>query len=520
MRPYLLVLFALATTLFTSCRTDFDFTASDGKLAFSRDTVYLDTVFTHIGSSTYNLKVYNRSKNDISIPVIQFGKGALSKYRMTVDGMTGQNGEGKIFNNVELLAKDSLFIFIEVTANVAEANPTDFLYTDQIQFDGGTQQQNVELVTLIQDAVFLYPQKLEGGGTETLTLGEGENAQQIYGFFLDENDPVNGNEYHLNNNKPYVIYGYAAVAGDKELVIDAGARLHFHAESGIIVAGGGKLTVNGLPSTTEAMENEVIFEGDRLEPLYSDVPGQWGTLWLTSGSTAEIHHATIKNNIIGLLVENNSGQIAIDNSRIQDCSNVGLLARTGNIKGKNLVINNAGQAALACTYGGTYNFNHCTFNNNWPATNQRAVLLSNYIEGANPEAKDLTEATFNNCIIFGPNQIELELQKHSSTAAFNYFFNHNLIKFNDSFLSSEVADLYQFATDTSHYQGNVIAKNSSTPADFRDVGKSDLQIGLNSAAKGIADPTTSAEVPADLNGTTRLQPADAGAFQAVDFEEN
>jgi len=56
--------------------------ASTGDLKFSRDTVYLDTVFTDIGSSTYTLKVYNNSKNDITIPTIQLGKGLNSKYRM------------------------------------------------------------------------------------------------------------------------------------------------------------------------------------------------------------------------------------------------------------------------------------------------------------------------------------------------------------------------------------------------------------------------------------------------------
>jgi hypothetical protein len=37
------------------------------------------------------------------------------------------------------------------------------------------------------------------------------------------------------------------------------------------------------------------FEGDRLEPEYADVPGQWGTIWLTNGSTNNIiNHLTIK----------------------------------------------------------------------------------------------------------------------------------------------------------------------------------------------------------------------------------
>jgi hypothetical protein len=48
---------------------------------------------------------------------------------MTVDGMQGT--EGKLYNTS--LAKDSLYIFIETTANITDANPTDFLYTDQIE---------------------------------------------------------------------------------------------------------------------------------------------------------------------------------------------------------------------------------------------------------------------------------------------------------------------------------------------------------------------------------------------------
>ena len=43
----------------------------------------------------------------------------------------------EFFDNITLLAKDSLYIFVETTANTADANPTDFLYTDQIQFDSG-----------------------------------------------------------------------------------------------------------------------------------------------------------------------------------------------------------------------------------------------------------------------------------------------------------------------------------------------------------------------------------------------
>lgn len=57
-------------TLWSSCRKDFEFSPSTGNLEFSKDTIYLDTIFTNISSSTYNLKVYNKSDNDISIPTL------------------------------------------------------------------------------------------------------------------------------------------------------------------------------------------------------------------------------------------------------------------------------------------------------------------------------------------------------------------------------------------------------------------------------------------------------------------
>ena len=195
MRKIIFLLFIGLIISMSSCREDFVFEPNTGDLKFSRDTIYLDTVFSNIGSSTYTLKVYNTSDKDIKIPTIKLGKGQNSKYRMTVDGMTGENN--RIFRNVELLAKDSMYIFIETTAGISDANPNDFLYTDQIQFDSGDNFQKVELVTLIQDAYFLYPKRFSNGTTETLNI-DGID-EPVYGFFLDENDPVNGNEYNWGN---------------------------------------------------------------------------------------------------------------------------------------------------------------------------------------------------------------------------------------------------------------------------------------------------------------------------------
>ena len=489
-----------------SCRTDFETVASSGKLEFSKDTIYLDTVFTNIGSSTYRLKVYNKSKDDITIPSIKFAKGLSSKYRMTVDGMQGTNG--KIFKNVDILAKDSLYIFIETTASIADTNPTNFLYTDQIQFDSGQNLQNVELVTLIQDAVFLYPKRFSDGTTETLPIG----AEKINGFYLDENDPINGNELIFTKNKPYVIYGYAAVPANKIATFEAGSKVYFHANSGLIISDKASIKVNGAVSLTDKMENEVVFEGDRLEPDFENVAGQWGTIWLTDGSTNNsFNHLTIKNATIGLLIQNNDGTtVSIKNTQIYNSTNYGILAQTAKINGENIAINNAGQASLACTYGGNYKFTHSTFNNNWNSSQQVAVAISNYILGAIPETKDLTQATFNNCIIYGSYSNELILNKKAG-ATFEYQFNNCLIKFDNTSSKFATNPDYQFTTDAVHYNAIILNKDPK----FFKTAQNKLNIDPTSAA--FAKGNQAYLIPLDILGKTRSLPPDLGAYQSMEF---
>lgn len=497
--PFIIVILLLAS----ACRSDFETVASSGQLTFSKDTIYLDTVFTNIGSSTYRLKVYNTSKKDINIPTVKLGKGLDSKYRMTVDGMQGN--EGKLFSNVEILAKDSLYIFIETTASSTDANPSDFLYTDNIEFDAGANLQTIPLVTLIQDAVFLYPKRFADGTTETLPLAD---SQEISGFYLDENDPINGNELHFTNKKPYVIYGYAAVPNDKTAIFDAGSRVFFHTDSGLIVGKNASLQINGSASNSTTLENEVVFEGDRLEPEYAAVPGQWGAIWLTDGSTNHsINHLTVKNATIGLLIQNNDGTtVEIKNSQFYNSSSYGILAQTAIIVAENIVINAAGTSALSCSYGGNYTFNHSTFNNNWNSSSQLTVAISNYISGAIPEANDLTKATFTNCIIYGNNTNQLQLAQ-KSTAAFNYQFSNCLIKYTENSTTAE----YQFKTDATHYNNIILNQNPK----FFNTSQNKLNIDENSAA--FAKGSSAYLIPLDILGNTRTSPPDLGAYQSMAF---
>lgn len=489
--------------LASSCRDDFEFKPSSGNLEFSRDTVYLDTVFTNIGSSTYTLKVYNRSNKDIKIPSIRLGEGENSKYRLMVDGISG-----KVFSNIELLAKDSMFVFIETTIDYSEYtnSETSFLYTDKIEFDSGDRYQKVELVTLVQDAFFIYPKRYEDGEYEGLPV---DGSDSIRASILDENDPVNGNELIWTSQKPYVIYGYAAVPNGKTLEIQEGAKVHFHDTSGIIVTANASIKANGT------IENPIVFEGDRLEPFFSEVPGQWGAIWLTSGSVNNtISNAIIKNSVIGLYVQ--VCDLDLENVQIYNSSSFGIMATNATINGFNVVINNAGQSSLACTIGGNYNFTHSTIANYWNRSHRSlsALILDNTYETS--EGIIPLNAHFENCIIFGSNQIELNINK-ADNSLFDYSFTNSLIKFidvNNRFVNNP---LYDF-DNTSLYLNSIIAKNSlSNKVEFVNPVQNGMQILDTSAAKGTANSNFSST--SDILGNPRNNPVDMGAYNFVIVEE-
>ena len=507
---YTLALVACVIT-WSSCRNDFETVASSGNLEFSQDTIFLDTIFSNIGSSTYTLKVYNRSDDDISIPTVGLAQGEASNYRLNVDGVPG-----KTFTDVQVLAQDSIFVFIETTfdINTAPGGDLEFLYTDQLVFDASGNQQEVELVTLIQDAVFLFPADLGNDMFETITIGVGEDAFDIQGFFLDDN------ELTFTNEKPYVIYGFAGVPEDKTLTVEAGARIHFHENSGILVANNASMKVNGAPSNDPiALENEVIFEGDRLEPSFNDIPGQWGFIWLTDGSVDhEFNYTTIKNGIAGIRMDNNTGPRTLELSNVQIYNSAvsGLIAFTGDVYGENVVINNSGQSSLACSFGGRYEFNHCTFANYWNNSfrNFTSVQLDNIFVLSADEilVADTFEANFNNCIIYGNELRELTIINEPG-GTFNFNFSNSLIRFEDPNNEfTEIAE-YQFGNSDLY---TAIVRNEDP--EFQDTEKNNFNIELGtSGAEGIGANGVGPDF--DLNGVPRntTSTPDAGAYQATEF---
>lgn len=499
--------------LFGSCRKDFGTIQSSGELEFSVDTLLLNRVFDNISSSTQSFKVYNRGKDPITIPNISLGRGENSFYRLNVDGLAG-----KEFKNIDILGKDSIFIFVEATIDFDQINNTEFFYRDSVVFDSGINEQDVKLEALVIDVNLIRPDRTllpdNSFDYEELILGvdpQGENIS-VRGSLLEGNTT-------FTNEKPYLIYGYVGVPDNAILTIDAGATLYFHENSGIIVEKDATLVVNGQ------FENEVLFEDDRLEPDLEDVAGQWGVIWLREGSkNNSIDYAIIKNSIIGILIDssaNSNPTLTIRNTQIYNTSNFGILGRETNILGENVVVGNNGSSSLACTIGGTYNFTHCTFANYWNSSFRQfpTLLVNNYFNFLDNgseviETRDLLEANFTNCIIDGNQNIEFVLDKVDGSN-FNYNIKNSMLKFDTNDPNILNNPLYDF-TDATVYQNNVF--NGMT--DFKDVFTNQYIIGQESEANANADVNAALLVPFDILNVNRTSLPDIGAYQHIIFESD
>jgi len=497
-----IALISIMGCLLFSCRDDFHFEPSSGtELAFSKDTVYLDTIFSNIGSSTYNLRVYNKSNKDIKIPTIRLADGENSNFRLMVDGMAG-----KSFENVEILANDSMFIFVETTVDIKQqTQDKEFLYTDKILFQSGSNQQNVNLVTLVRDAVFLYPQRFQDGTYEYLNI----NEEKVYGFFLDENDPINGNELQWNNDKPYVIYGYAAVSPNKKLEISEGTEVHFHRGSALLAFPNAEINAEGT------VLNPVVFQGSRLEPGFEDTEGQWDMMLFADGSKGTLKNMLIKNAVIGLNIQ--SQDVALENLQIYNCSNYGIIGINAKITGKNIVTNNMGRAALALSKGGTYDFTHCTFANYWNRQNHTAVIIDND-NGSNEFA---LQAHFKNSIIYGNSNESLLLIPGNETTNFDVKMEHCLIKFFNTGNRFPSGFPYDFENIT-YFNNCLIAKNNTNyrPYFFHPQKNQMMITEQAESLIGFGNAIDAQEVPLDITGKNRLSSPDLGAYQHIDSPED
>ena len=401
-----LFLMLLTVTLFViSCRKDEKFiTSADAKLAFSADTVLFDTVFTTVGSATLKLMVYNRHSEAIKISEIKLNGGSASPYKINIDGE-----DKTTILDKEISGKDSMYIFVKVRIDPQNTN-NPLLVEDQLVFTTNGNRQEIKLIAYGWDAHYIMP-------TQPDTVPP---WRRYY-------TPVSGTWY---NDKPYLIYGYAAVMDSSKLTIEAGCKLYFHKNSGIWIDPGSTLEINGTPY------QKVTMQGDRLESYYKDLPGQWNGIMLDKGSIDNIiEHAVIRNAVLGIQCEqpgespNQYPALQISNTKFENMSVGGLAGNCTSIYGANLLFDYCLEYAMALS-GGYFEFHHVTIGNYWSVNEKPSLVFSNAFVEPQTETiitVDPTKVVFDNSIVWGGAENEIVIGS-TNMGTFTWNFDHCLLK--------------------------------------------------------------------------------------------
>ena len=474
---YLLHIFAVAVILVAlfACEDEGYMNSPDAQLNFSVDTITFDTIFTTIGSTTQRFTVQNPYEETVLISNIRLAGGNNSNFRLNINGEVGNE-----LVDVEVPGRDSIYIFVEVTVDPTGQN-LPMVVQDSILFTTNTNMQDINLIAYGQDFVLVKGETIE---TTTWTA-----------------------------DKPYLIYDYAYVDSLSTLTIEAGARIHFHKGAGMYVRG----TVVADGTSDEPIQ----FMSDRLEDSYKNVPDQWNSIILFSGSHDNVfNYVRIKNANIGLQVgtieQEGFASVQLSNSTIENMGYAGLFALKSKISGFNNVIANCGYYAAALLIGGEYEFNHTTIANYWgnygsQVRSTAALVISNVLvvdDGNGGKVTyngDLLKANFGNSIVYGNINKELELGDNGENM-FNYLFDHCIIQIPDT-------------TDTSnkdHFK-QVWLGNNYDPDFIDPYGYFNYELDSLSAAIDVGSEDISKLFPTDLLGKSRMsdEGPDLGAYERI-----
>lgn len=494
-RSIIFVFFAinLLGGIFSSCIKEENFAEGNGvALSFGNDTVRFDTVFTTIGSVTKTLVVYNRESKPVKIDRVCLKNGAASFFRLNVDG-----DSSLVARDIEIGARDSMFIFVRVELNPNnQSNP--LLVEDAIVFAFNGKTQSVILEAYGQDAYYHKPNRYllsrnsSGNGYDTIRYSFAHEGGEAGGCI------VSGNEISWKSDKPHIILGNCVVDSAFVLNLEAGTKIHLNKGSEFWVYKDGTLRASG------DMLSPVVFESMRKDDHYATTAGQWGCIRFIAGSKNNtLDNVWIKNCITGVIVDtcvNNTATLTLNNTRIENCSNIGLYARGATVEAQNLIVQNCGSYAAALSLGGRYNFVHCTFANYWKYNTRTdaCLILNDYYFDINNtlQYRPITQANFYNCIIYGSlaaEEVEFDL------------VNENLSEkhFENCIIKSD-----KYSNQTAGFV-NCIFKDPM----FKNASEGDLSVKQNSPAVAAGNGVWSYSVPYDINGTYRPDPPTIGAIE-------
>lgn len=465
MKPLIVLAIIVATGSMLSCSKDSLITSRDALLTVSADTLHFDTLFTATGSVTHFFKIFNENDRRLRIADITLSGGENSFFSINADGTAGPS-----VKDLEIDANDSLYVFVTVNIDPTVAD-LPFVVEDSISITFNGNQKWVQLQAWGQNASFMNTKVIVSDTTWT-------------------------------NKKPFVILGGLLVAEGVELKIEAGTKIYLHADAPFIVDGTLTATGDKYDST------KIIFQGDRLDRYYRDLPASWPGIYFREPSRSNfLKHVIVKNAYQGLVSEKPSGaagpKVRLEECIIDNCYDAGILGVNSSITAENCLVSNCGKNILLVE-GGVYDFIHCTdvaFSNSYISHRQPVLLVTNFIKiGDAISAADI-KASFTNCIFWGANgTVDNEVSTlRDGSAAFDVTFKNCLWKIEQqpSGISS---------TNMIDNQDPLFI-NVDSPINLYDFR---LKEGSPAVNSGI-----STAVSTDLDGKNRVNIPDIGAYETT-----
>ena len=452
-----------------SCNKDeISFDAPSQELSFSKDTVFCDTVYHQVRSETYAVKVYNNEDKDVMIPRIRLEKGAASLYKINVDGKAGYD-----FNNVPLRKKDSLFIYVEIAP---QATGPEAIAEDRILFSNPAGEQYVTLFSVVQDAEFFIQ--------------------------TPSNPNILTSNTTWTNNKAKIIYGDLTIDQSVVLNIQKGTKVYFHKNSGMKVAAGATLNINGTQN------DQVIIRGDRNDPYYDTIPKNWNSIRMEAGSLLNMNHTRLFGGTKGLDMKQSTA--TIKNSFIHTFQDYGIYAVGSTVTASNLVMNNCGESAIGIFRGGNHSYTHSTIANysgTMGSRNRMGIFATNEWKNDNGQTEQgaLQNLSILNSIVYSDRDNSVNFEQ-TPGQQFQYLIQNSSIKYAG-------ASGAGFTFDNNPM--NVIQSYKNEDPKFVNyfIAQMNLRVKTDSPARNKGAVSIAATVPTDIAGVTRTTNPTLGAYQ-------
>jgi hypothetical protein len=461
---------------FWSCNDNIYSTNPKYKLSFSTDTLTFDTVFTTIGSATSKIMIYNRNNVALNINHIGIAGGKASSFKINVDGSLNANNQ---FDNIEIRAHDSMYVFVAITVDPTNSNSPVFIRDSMVLQTNGN-FQNVKLQAFGQNIHILRGQKIKVDTT-------------------------------LSPDIPYLIYDSLVVSANKTLTLKPGCKIYFHNNANLIVYG----NLNAIGT----LDNPILMRGDRLDKInfstpfpYNNVAGQWDGIYLLGSNGNHIlRHVNMNSGYVGIYFSNSDRNtiptLEISDCRIQNFLYYGLVVQNGNVQVTNTEISNTSSYSVYLS-GGKHTFIQSTIANYFdnssvqPVSRDKkpAVMIMNLNRVAP------METIFRNCVISGNEDNEFSLATRYPDQ-YNGVFDHCYIRKTDSLALKQFTFIRWSAKNDTVFKSVNYNLDKNTYFNFA--------LDSVSPARGLADPVLASQFPLDLNGNSRItgNKPDAGAYQ-------